>query len=96
MKNLNIAHNLTLPLDAVTQTFAILAKRGVGKTHTGSVMAEEMLKLGQPIVVYDPTGAWWGLKSSADGKRPASPSSSSAASTRTCRWRSRPARRSPA
>jgi hypothetical protein len=73
MKNLNIAHNLTLPLDAVTQTFAILAKRGVGKTHTGSVMAEEMLKVGQPIVVYDPTGAWWGLKSSADGKRPGYP-----------------------
>ncbi len=70
---LHVAENLALPLEAVTQTFAILAKRGVGKTHTGSVMAEEMLKLGQPIVVYDPTGAWWGLKSSADGKRPGFP-----------------------
>jgi hypothetical protein len=27
-----------------------------------------LLKLGQQIVVVDPTGAWWGLKSSADGK----------------------------
>ena len=73
MKKLHIADDLDLPLDAVTQTFAILAKRGVGKTHTASILAEEMLKAGQPIVVYDPTGAWWGLKSSADGKRPAYP-----------------------
>lgn len=73
MKHLHIAEDLVLPLDAVTQTFAILAKRGVGKTHTGSVMAEEMLKLGQPVVIYDPTGAWWGLKSSRDGKSPGFP-----------------------
>lgn len=72
-KTLKIAPNLTLPLEAVTQTFAIMAKRGVGKTHTASVMAEEMLKQGQPIVVYDPTSAWWGLKSSVDGKRPGFP-----------------------
>lgn len=70
---LNITPALKLPLDAVTDTFAILAVRGVGKTHTASVMAEEMLKAGQPIVAYDPTGAWWGLKSSADGKRPGFP-----------------------
>lgn len=72
-RTLRISNDLVLPLDAVTQTFAIMAKRGVGKTHTGSVMAEEMLKQGQPIVVYDPTSAWWGLKSSADGKRPGFP-----------------------
>jgi hypothetical protein len=73
MKKLHIAPDLALPLDAVTQTFAIMAKRGVGKTHTASVMAEEMLKHGQPIAVYDPTGSWWGLKSSADGKSPGFP-----------------------
>lgn len=65
---LKIASSLTLSEEAVTGTFAILAMRGVGKTHTASVMAEEMLKAGQPIVVYDPTGAWWGLKSSRNGK----------------------------
>lgn len=72
-KQLKIADNLSLPLDAVTQTFAILAKRGVGKTHTAMVTAEEMLKAGQPIVVYDPTSAWWGLKTSKDGKKPGFP-----------------------
>jgi DNA helicase HerA-like ATPase len=53
----------TLPIEAVTQTFAILAKRGVGKTYTASVMAEEMLAAGQPIIAIDPTGAWYGLRS---------------------------------
>jgi hypothetical protein len=70
---LKLSDNLSLPLDAVTQTFAILAKRGVGKTHTATIMAEGMLNAGQPIVVYDPTSAWWGLKSSKDGKRPGFP-----------------------
>ena len=64
MSKLRIADNLTLPGEAVTQTFAILAKRGVGKTYTASVMAEEMLHVHQPIVAIDPTGAWWGLRSS--------------------------------
>jgi hypothetical protein len=65
---LNISDNLKLPLEAVTQTFAILAKRGVGKTYTGAVMVEEMLAAKQQVVVADPIGVWWGLRSSADGK----------------------------
>lgn len=65
---LHIADNFTLPLEAVTQTFAILAKRGVGKTYTGAVMVEEMLEQGQQVVVADPIGVWFGLRSSADGK----------------------------
>lgn len=60
---IHIAKDFDLPLDLVTQTVAVLAKRGVGKTYTGSVMAEEMLKAGQQVVTLDPTGAWWGLRS---------------------------------
>ncbi len=69
MKTLNIGDGLRLPLDFVTQTQAILAKRGAGKSYCASVQAEEMLKAGQQVIVVDPTGAWWGLKSSADGKK---------------------------
>ncbi len=65
---LKFSSELSLPLDAVTQTFAILAKRRVGKTYTASVIAEEMVVARLPFVVLDPTGAWWGLRSSADGK----------------------------
>lgn len=63
MKKLHISSKFSLPLDAVTQTFAILAKRGVGKTYTARVMAEEMLENKQQIIAIDPTGAWWGLRS---------------------------------
>lgn len=66
---LEIGRGLALPEEAVTQTFAILAKRGVGKTYTASVMTEEMLKAGLPVVAIDPIGVWWGLRASADGKR---------------------------
>lgn len=57
-----------LPIEAVTQTIAILAKRGAGKSYTASVMVEEMLTNGLLPVVIDPLGVWWGLQSSADGK----------------------------
>jgi hypothetical protein len=57
----------TLPIELVTSTQAILAKRRVGKSYTASVQAEEMLTAKQQIVAIDPTGAWWGLRASADG-----------------------------
>jgi hypothetical protein len=59
-----------LPLKFVTQTQAILAKKRVGKSYAASVQAEELLDAGQQIIVIDPTSAWWGLKSSADGDKP--------------------------
>lgn len=64
---LHIARGFTLPLDAVTQTFAIIAKRGSGKTYTASVHAEEFLTAKAHIVILDPTGAWWGLRATRDG-----------------------------
>lgn len=64
---LNISKEVTLPLDFVTKTVAILAQRRKGKTHTASVIAEEMVGAGIPFVVLDPTGAWHGLRSGPDG-----------------------------
>lgn len=58
-----------LPIDLVTQSVAILAKRGVGKTYTAAVFAEELMNAHQTPIIIDPTGAHWGLKSSADGKK---------------------------
>lgn len=65
---IHLSKGLELPIDAVTQTFGILGKRGSGKTTTASVFAEELLKAQLPLVIVDPTGAWWGLRSSKDGK----------------------------
>lgn len=65
---LRISDNLSLPADAVTQTFAILGIRGSGKTNTGVVLMEEMLTIGQQCVALDPTNAWYGIRSSRNGK----------------------------
>lgn len=68
MNDLQISDDFSMPIDAVTQTFGILANRGSGKSYAAMKLAEEMMKAGQAIVVIDPTGAWWGLRSSADGQ----------------------------
>lgn len=67
---LHIAEGFSLPVEAITQVFAILARRGAGKTYTAAVFAEELLEQNQQVVVIDPLGVWWGLRSSADGKGP--------------------------
>lgn len=51
----------TLPLDAVTRTFAVLGQRGTGKTNTAVVLAEEMARKGGHVAVLDPVGAWYGI-----------------------------------
>lgn len=57
-----------LPINAATKTFAILAKRGAGKSYCGAVMAEEFFKNNIPFVVFDPIDVWWGLRLNKDGK----------------------------
>lgn len=69
MTELVISRDLRLPIDFATKTVAILAQRRKGKTYTASVIAEEMVACRQPFVALDPTGAWWGLRASADGQR---------------------------
>lgn len=56
-----------LALDACTQTFAILAIRGAGKTCTAAVIAEEMCRASMPWICFDPVGVWWGMRSGRDG-----------------------------
>jgi hypothetical protein len=69
-KGLRISPDLSLPLDAVTETFAILAKRRAGKSNAAVVMAEEMYDHGLPWVAIDPKGDWWGVRAAGDGKAP--------------------------
>lgn len=67
MNKLNLG-SVQIPINAATKTFAILAKRGAGKTYTGAVMAEEFAKNNIPFVVFDPIDVWWGLRVAANGK----------------------------
>jgi hypothetical protein len=70
LNRLKIANDLTLPLDIVTQTVAVIAKRRAGKSYTMRRIAEQLFKAGQQIVIVDPKGDQWGIRSAADGKAP--------------------------
>ena len=65
---LRVSDDLSLGPDYVVSTAGIFATKGMGKSYLAQVIAEEMLAQGQVIVVIDPTDAWSGLRSSADGK----------------------------
>lgn len=64
---IRLAHDLKIPPQFVTETCAILARRGAGKTYAALKIAEELAHERLPFVVIDPTGVCWGLRSSADG-----------------------------
>jgi hypothetical protein len=63
---------LTLsPANSASMTAAILAKKNSGKTYLGMVLAEEFMSsdsISIPVVVLDPTGVWFGLRSMSDGQ----------------------------
>jgi hypothetical protein len=65
--------DLVLPLETAGESSAIIGRRGSGKSHTASVVAEELLEQRCQVVVFDPTNAWYGLRSSASGTEPGYP-----------------------
>src|SRR5262245_23896266 len=67
MNEINLG-SVKIPLSAATKTFAILAKRGAGKSYTAAVLAEEFFKNNIPFVVFDPIDVWWGLRFDKNGK----------------------------
>jgi len=74
VSDLRISPEVRLPVDVAGEAIAILAKRGAGKTNTATVLVEELVnRAGVQTVILDPVGAWWGIRSSADGKLPGLP-----------------------
>lgn len=67
---LEIAKNLKLPLEAATETFALIGRRGSGKTNAACVLVEELLDNHVQVVVIDPVSVWHGLKSNKSGNGP--------------------------
>lgn len=67
MNEINLG-SFKMPINSATKTFAILAKRGAGKTYTAGVLAEEFYKNNIPFVIFDPIDVWWGLKLKENGK----------------------------
>lgn len=70
---IEIAHSLKFPLDVVTQSLAILARKRAGKSYMARGFAEQLLRADQQVVIIDPKGDWWGIRSAADGKNPGFP-----------------------
>jgi DNA helicase HerA-like ATPase len=60
---------VTFPIEALQQHIAIVGKTGSGKTYTAKGLVEGLLEAKRRVCILDPTGAWYGLRSSADGKR---------------------------
>lgn len=60
-----------IPEAALQQHIAVLGKTGSGKTFAAkAAIVEPLLEQRRRVSVVDPTGAWWGLRSSRDGKGP--------------------------
>lgn len=58
-----------IPAGVLEQHVIALGKTGSGKSSKLRVFVEQLLRAGEPVVILDVKGDWWGLKSSADGKR---------------------------
>ena len=61
---------VALPADAGTQKFNFLGRSGAGKTYAAGLFVEELLNVGNQVVIIDPVGVWWGLRLAANGKDP--------------------------
>jgi len=69
-EGLAIGDDLVMPVAMIGETIGIVAQKGAGKTHTTVVFAEECLQQELPVVIIDPLGVYWGLRSSKDGESP--------------------------
>lgn len=65
---LKISDSLSIPIEAVTQTFAEIGRKGAGKTYLATMIAEQMLDAEAQVIAIDPVGNWWGLRVASDGK----------------------------
>ncbi len=63
--------SVLIPAAALHQNIAVLGKNGSGKTYAAKgALIEPLLVQRRRVAIVDPTGAWWGLRTSRDGKGP--------------------------
>src|SRR5687767_14877993 len=67
MKHLQIADNVALPLDFITERIAFLARTGAGKSGGMRVLFEAFLDARQFVVFVDPKGDAWGIRAAGVG-----------------------------
>lgn len=65
---------MILPQAALTNHIAVLGKTGAGKSSTVKLIVEDVVPAGARVCILDPVKSdYWGLISSADGRRPGLP-----------------------
>lgn len=57
-----------IPLAALDGRAAVIGMPGSGKTYAARGAVERLLDAGRQVVALDPTGAWWGLGRTPDGR----------------------------
>lgn len=67
-KQLDVSPDLKFPLAVLQDSTAVIGRKRVGKSNTAAVITEEAFDHHAQVIVIDPKGDWWGLRSSADGK----------------------------
>jgi hypothetical protein len=68
VKPIRMGDELALPIDAATQTFAFIARKGAGKTYAAGKLVEELIAAGVQVVILDTVGNWYGLRLASDGR----------------------------
>lgn len=58
-----------IPAGVFDQHIILLGKTRSGKSTAMRVLAEGRMDADEPVCIIDPKGDWWGIKSSADGKK---------------------------
>ncbi|WP_192252054.1 helicase HerA domain-containing protein [Mesorhizobium silamurunense] len=58
-----------IPSSALESHVGILGKTGSGKSNAAKTLAERLMSAGARVCMIDPTGTWWGIRLSADGRR---------------------------
>jgi uncharacterized protein len=66
-KMLKLSADLSLPIDAATQTFGFIGRKGSGKTYGSGKLTELLIEAGVQTLVLDTVGNWYGLRLAADG-----------------------------
>lgn len=61
------------PAGVLAQHMIAIGKTGSGKSSKLRIFVEHLLRAGEPVIILDVKGDWWGIKSSANGKEPGFP-----------------------
>jgi DNA-binding CsgD family transcriptional regulator len=66
---LHLADNVRVAIEAALARYVLIGKSGAGKTNGDTVLAEEFISVGVPVVIFDTLGNMRGMRSSVDGLR---------------------------